>query len=221
MSEVPQKGEALSSWLEELDRIAVRIFQLNLLTARTDLHRVAERQSGLFQPVNLCGEIGDLKDDAVPSARLLMASIWHGPGARRLRSAEQQLQIAERDSRECGKLLMFQREAKVLRVELHRAAHVPDLIAHAVHAESATLSGRVMGYGRGFSLGPIHKDLLIAKRAKLLMSLFQVRSIANLVQKECPKRCLAIIEEPVKYLAQGTWSLLSATAMPGGRLASP
>jgi hypothetical protein len=39
----------LSSRLEELDRIAVRIFQLNLFARWADLHRVAEMEPGLFQ----------------------------------------------------------------------------------------------------------------------------------------------------------------------------
>jgi hypothetical protein len=38
----------LASRLEELDRIAVRIFQLNLLARWADLHRVAEVEPGLF-----------------------------------------------------------------------------------------------------------------------------------------------------------------------------
>ena len=58
------------SRLEQLDRIAVRIFQLDLLAARADFHVVAKMESGLFQLRDPRSEIGHLKNHAIPSTGL-------------------------------------------------------------------------------------------------------------------------------------------------------
>src|SRR4029453_1684882 len=148
----------LSGRLEELDRVAVGIFHLNLPPTGTDFHRVAELDACVFQPLNVSGEIGSPKADAVPSARFLGPSIWHRARTRGLRSAEQELQVAERHRRKCRKLLMFQCEAKMLGVERYSATDVLDLIADAMQSESDFRSGTFIRYCRGRALIQIHES---------------------------------------------------------------
>ena len=72
-----------------------------------------ENESRLLQFSNEAGKIRYLQHDAIPAARLLPPPIGHWPRARRARTAEQHLRVAERDVRERGELLVFQREPEV------------------------------------------------------------------------------------------------------------
>jgi hypothetical protein len=74
-------------------------------------------EAGFLQGLDERGKIVDPKHDAVPSAGFLRLTVRHRPRSGRLRTAEQNLRIAERDARERGKLLMFDREAEVGRIE--------------------------------------------------------------------------------------------------------
>gem|GEM_PF-6699626 len=56
---------------KQLHRIPVRIVELDLLAARPGLHLVAKAQTGGPQLFNLSRKVGNLKNDPVPSARLL------------------------------------------------------------------------------------------------------------------------------------------------------
>jgi hypothetical protein len=68
---------------------------------------------------------------------------FHPPGScccplgigrtRCLRTAEQNLRVTERDASERGKLLVFNREAELCRVERDRTTHVFHLISNDVH----------------------------------------------------------------------------------------
>ena len=68
--------------LEQFNRIAVRIFQLDLLAAGTHFHLIAKPEPGLFQCCDMSGKIGNLKDHPVPSPGLLVMTTWHRPGPR-------------------------------------------------------------------------------------------------------------------------------------------
>jgi len=80
--------------LEELDRVAIGILQQDLLAARSGFHLIAKMQSCLFQSLDPGGKIGDLKNDPVPSARLLLTSIGRRTRARCARAAEDELEMA-------------------------------------------------------------------------------------------------------------------------------
>src|SRR5687768_18515078 len=58
----------LPSRLEELDRIPVRIFHLDLPASRPDLHLVAELHSGFLQRVDPLREIAHAEDHSIPAA---------------------------------------------------------------------------------------------------------------------------------------------------------
>ena len=107
----------LSRGLEQLNRITIGIFDLDLLAARTLLHRVPKMEAGFLQTVNERWKVDHAKHDPVPSAWFLLLTVRHWPRSRRLRAAEQNLRVAERDACERGKLLVFEREAEVRGVE--------------------------------------------------------------------------------------------------------
>ena len=67
----------MASRLEQLNRIAVGIFNLNLFAARAYLHFISKTQTRLFQVSNARRQILHLKKHTVPSARLLMTAIGH------------------------------------------------------------------------------------------------------------------------------------------------
>ena len=120
---VPAAGASLSGngplprRLEQLDRIPVGILDLDLPTARPGLHVVSEMEARFFQYLDERGEILDPKHDAVPSAGFLPLPIRHRPRSRRLWPAEEHLRITKRHVGERGKLLVFEREAQMCRVE--------------------------------------------------------------------------------------------------------
>jgi hypothetical protein len=133
---------ALSRRLEQLDGISVWILDLDLPAARPGLHVVAKMEARLFQRLGEPGQIPDPKHDTIPSAGFLLLSVRHRPRSGRLGAAEQNLGIAERDTGERGKLLVFEREAQVCGVERDGAGHIFDLISDAVHAlHELVLSG--------------------------------------------------------------------------------
>src|SRR4051812_36796483 len=66
-----------SGGFKELDRIAIRILELDLSTTRSNFHGVAEGKARLLQFRNQGGKIGDLKHDAIPSTSLLPPAIGH------------------------------------------------------------------------------------------------------------------------------------------------
>jgi hypothetical protein len=65
----------MASRLEQLDRVAVRIFNLNLFSARTDLHLISKTQTRLSQLTDARRQVFHLKEHAVPSARLLLTAV--------------------------------------------------------------------------------------------------------------------------------------------------
>jgi len=72
---------SVASRLEQLNRVAVGIFNLNLFAAGAYLHLISKTQTRLFQVRNECRQILHLKEHTVPSAGLLMTAIldWSGP----------------------------------------------------------------------------------------------------------------------------------------------
>jgi hypothetical protein len=132
---IGQPGEVpLSSRLEELNRIPVGIFHLNLLATWADFHLIAESDTGVLQQLNARGEIFDAEDDAVPSARFLSTTVGHRSRTRSARTAQKNPQWSERDIGECGWLLVFQRKTKAFRIERNRSRDVSDLVAHPMEA---------------------------------------------------------------------------------------
>ena len=63
--------------LEKLDRIAVRIFELNLPAAGTRFHRVAQMQPGSPERLDACRKVGHAEDDSIPSTGLLPPAVGH------------------------------------------------------------------------------------------------------------------------------------------------
>ena len=71
----------LTCRLEELDRISVGIVELNLSTSRAGFHLITERQPRFLEPLDLTSDVGHTQDNAIPSARFLLAPIGHWPRA--------------------------------------------------------------------------------------------------------------------------------------------
>src|SRR6516225_9567104 len=74
--------------LEQLNRIAVRIFNLNLFAAGAYLHFISKTQTGLFQVSDARRQILHVKEYTVPSAGLLLTAIRHWSGPRCPRTAQ-------------------------------------------------------------------------------------------------------------------------------------
>ena len=70
---------ALSRRLEQLDRIAVGILDLDLFAARTRLQVVPKMEAGFLQGLDERWKIVDPKHDTVPSARFLLLAVRHRP----------------------------------------------------------------------------------------------------------------------------------------------
>jgi len=66
-----------ASRLEQLNRIAVGIFNLDLFATRADFHFVSKTHPGTFQVSNSLRQIIHLKNHAVPPAWLLLTAIGH------------------------------------------------------------------------------------------------------------------------------------------------
>jgi len=75
-------NSSVDSSLEQLDRIAVRIFDLNLFAAGADLHFISKTQTRLFQVSDARRQILHLEKHTVPSARLLLTAIGSARGRR-------------------------------------------------------------------------------------------------------------------------------------------
>src|SRR5262249_3411117 len=138
-------AEPSSRRFEQLDRVAVRIFNRNLAFAGTGLHLVSKAEAGALERGDTALEIRDAQHDAVPAAGLLTFTVRHRTRARCSGAAQQNVRIAERHTGERGKLLMVQRETELLGVEVHRAGDVLHVVADAVE----TLDERACVYGRG------------------------------------------------------------------------
>ena len=67
---------ALPRRLKQLDRIAVRIFDLDLAAAGTGLHLVAKTDAFALECGNTTGEIRNSEHHTIPSAGLLALTIW-------------------------------------------------------------------------------------------------------------------------------------------------
>src|SRR5262245_41526904 len=74
--------------LVELDRIAVRILELDLLASGPHLDLVAEGRAGGRERRERGVEVADVQDDPVPSAGFLPPTVRHRPGARAARAAQ-------------------------------------------------------------------------------------------------------------------------------------
>src|SRR5262245_20978227 len=158
----------LPSRLEQLHRVAVGVFELDLLAAGTLLDLVPEAKAGLLHRLDSCRQVIHFEDDPVPPARLLLAAVGHRASAGTLRAAEPEGEVPVRDSGEGRRhrepLVQF--EAQVLRVELDRLGHVLDLIPDRPGPELRLLGFvLVLGlsrYGRNFDR-PTHRQQPDAK----------------------------------------------------------
>jgi hypothetical protein len=117
----------------KLDGIAGRVVEEDLLAAEPGHDVVAKARPSFAQRRDLVFEIVDLELDAVPTARLRLASIRHrlrGP-ARSTRCIKQKSQIAPREDGKAGRGPRSDGETEVLGVEIDCRIHVVYEIAHA------------------------------------------------------------------------------------------
>src|SRR5262245_7389591 len=151
-------ASSLVSRLEELDRIAIRVLQQDLLPTRSNFHLIAKTEPRRFQSLDPRGEVGDFKDDPIPPAGLLALSAGHRTGTRRARAAEDKLEMAARDLSECGQTLAIKLEAELLRIEVSRAAHILDLISDTPKASDEASSGPRLFCGLFHGKFPLHDE---------------------------------------------------------------
>src|SRR5262249_9588988 len=104
----------------------------DLLSARSNLHPIAESESGVLECRDRFLQIGDAKDDAVPAAGLLTVTVGHRTGPGSARAAQQEMKRAERKRREGRQLLMLQFETEMLGIERSGATDVAGLIPDSV-----------------------------------------------------------------------------------------
>src|SRR5439155_27390949 len=100
----------MTSRLEQFDRIAIGIFQQDLSSAWTGLHRIAEGETGLFELLDPGRKVLHLKNHPIPATRLLRLPVRHRAGTRRSRTAQDQLQIAARNLAKRREVLKIQME---------------------------------------------------------------------------------------------------------------
>lgn len=79
--------------LKQLYRIAVRVFQEDLLTSRAYENLVAKTHTVAFHLRDTRNEILNLYDEAIPPTGFGTAPVWHGASRRALRSSEPKDQV--------------------------------------------------------------------------------------------------------------------------------
>lgn len=99
--------------IEELQRIPIRILELDLSASRADFHVISEMQHSFLQRLDTGRKIDDAKDYPVPAARFLVTPIRQWTRARGSGAAEQKMQTVDRDIREGRQLLVFQPESSL------------------------------------------------------------------------------------------------------------
>src|SRR5262245_47605322 len=97
-------------WFEQLDRVAVRVFNLDLPSAGTGFHLVSKAQPRALEGVDASRKVRHFEHDAVPSTRLLRLTIRQRSRSGRSGAAEKDHDVAEGDTREGRQLLMVQLE---------------------------------------------------------------------------------------------------------------
>src|SRR4030095_5586254 len=128
----PHPRRGLLHWFKQLNRIPVRVFDLDLSATRTHFHVVAKMKSRLLQPVDARWQIVYAQNDPVPAARLLTFPVGHRTRTGGAWATEEKSKRTERDIGKGRELLVLERESKKPGVERGRAAHVRDLISHPV-----------------------------------------------------------------------------------------
>src|SRR5262245_34205811 len=75
---------ALPGWLEQFDRVAVGIFNLDLSATGSRFHLVAEMDPGLLERGDAGWQVGNFQHHPIPSSRLLCLTSrhrsWDAPG---------------------------------------------------------------------------------------------------------------------------------------------
>ena len=103
--------------LVQLDWIPVRIFNLELTTAWARFHLVAEWDLAPPELGDPRIEVVDVHQNAVPTARLLLAAVGQRARARAPRSAQDQAELVERHAGERLADFGLEGEAQPLRVK--------------------------------------------------------------------------------------------------------
>src|SRR5882724_7203561 len=114
-------AEQTSRRLEQLDRVARRVFAQDLLTAGSGDDVVAEADALVLQLDDERAEVVHREDESIPAARLGLAAVRHGPRGRRPRAGQPERQIVARHDRHIRPELLPEREAEVLRIECDRS----------------------------------------------------------------------------------------------------
>jgi hypothetical protein len=69
----------LSRWFEQLDRVAVRILDLNLASARASFHLIPEADASILQGRDARLKIRNAQHDTVPTTRFLALTVRQRP----------------------------------------------------------------------------------------------------------------------------------------------
>src|SRR5262245_4142451 len=85
---------SMASRFEQLNRIAVGIFDLNLLPTGAGFHFISKTHACLVQISNARRQILHLKHHAVPSAGFLLTAVGHRPRSRSTWTAQDQLEAS-------------------------------------------------------------------------------------------------------------------------------
>lgn len=114
--------------LEQLDRVAGRVFDQDLLAANPGHDLVAEMRSGAAQPLHQRIQVIDLQREAVPAAGLLLGAVRHRLPAAALRvgCAEHQAQLTPGQHRKCRGRVHHQLEFQPFSVEADGRFHIPN-----------------------------------------------------------------------------------------------
>jgi hypothetical protein len=136
--------------LKQLNRIAIRIFQLDLFPTGPHLHPIAKMNPRVLQSLGQLWKIGHLEYHPVPSARLLRSTVGHEARTGGSGTTEDQFEMPDRNLTESWQRLLIYFEPKMLSVEGDRPTHILDLVSHSPQSQDETVS---------FSLGVLHRNL--------------------------------------------------------------
>ena len=99
----PHRARTFIAWkVQRVNPIAIRVIELTLLAAGTDLLLVSENGAFRLQLSDARRLVVRLKHDRVPSFALLALAARQGTGTTRSETAQDQFQNTQRDLAECG-----------------------------------------------------------------------------------------------------------------------
>jgi hypothetical protein len=140
-----EAGQDLSTstrgWLKQLDWVAGRIVEHDLLPTRTGDHVAPESHARLAQPSDFRGDVIYQQVNAIPPAWARLPTVGHGTSRRARAAAEQQPQTAAFRVGEGWPKIGQNGEPEMRRIEMQRGR---DVVNHVPHVNGVSVMNHLI-----------------------------------------------------------------------------